>query len=400
MQISGYVFPLLTFPYITRVLGPDIYGIVIFSNAIIVYFQMFVDFGFILSATKDCAVFRESSDKLSEIISGVIQAKFILFFIGLIVLLFCCSFLDVFSEKRYYLMLSYVSVGLSIFLPDFFFRGIEKMSIITYRVIFSKLIYTICIFIFVRTKNDFLFVPLSLSISYFCAVLLTWYELRKMKIRIGFVSINMTFKFLRESSIFFLSRIATSIYSTANTLLLGFKFQSGELAQYGAANTLCSSIRSMFSPIADSIYPYMVIKKNYKLIKKLLFVLMPIIGVGCIILFIFSELLVVFICGKDYIDAVPVFRVMIPFIILTLPTYLFGYPVLASLGKIYIANTSVIIGAAFHVIGLATLYINNRINFTSVLLLTGLTEIIVLLIRIIVFVKADKSDKIPEVILS
>jgi PST family polysaccharide transporter len=392
MQISGYIFPLLTFPYITRILGPETYGVVIFSNAAIAYFQIFVDFGFILSATKDCAMARDSPDKLSEILGGVIQAKFILSLIGLVFLFFCCIFFDVFIEKKVYLLLSYASVCLSIFLPDFLFRGIEKMSIITYRVILSKLIYTICIFIFVRTKADFLFVPLSLSVSNMCAVFLTWYEIiTKMKIRINLVSIRVTFKFLQESSVFFLSRIAVSMYSTANTILLGFEFQNAELAQYGAANTLSSSVKSMFGPIADSIYPYMVIKKNYKLIKMLLLILMPLICIGCMILFIFSKPIIVFICGKDYADAASVFRTMIPFIILTLPSYLFGYPVLGSLDKIHSANVSVMIGAVFHVAGLVVLYLTRKINFVAVVLLTGLTEIIVLSIRFTVFARTNRK---------
>jgi PST family polysaccharide transporter len=391
MQISGHIFPLLTFPYITRVLGPDIYGMVIFSNAVIVYFQMFVDFGFILSATRECAVFRDSPDKLSEILSGVIQAKFVLFLMGFIILLCCCAFLDIFSGKKLYLILSYISVGLSILLPDFFFRGIEKMSIITYRVIFSKLIYTVCIFAFVRARKDFLFIPFSLLISNSCAVFLTWYELiRRIKIRIIFVPAKTVFNFLKDSSVFFLSRIAASAYSTANTILLGFKFQSYDLAQYGAANTLSSSIKSMFSPIADSIYPYMVAEKNYKLIKRILLILMPLICLGCVILFVFSKPIIGFICGKDYAGAVPVFRMMIPYIILTLPSYIFGYPVLGALGKIHIANTSVMAGAGFQLIGLLVLYLTKRIDFFSVIVLTGLTEVIVLSIRIFSCVKTGK----------
>jgi PST family polysaccharide transporter len=352
---------------------------------------MFIDFGFILSATKDCAIARNSPEKLSKILSGVIQAKFILLLVGFIVLFFCCSSFDIFIENKAYLLISYISICFSIFLPDFFFRGIEKMSIITYRVIISRLLYTICIFIFIRGKNDLLFIPISLSISNICAVFLTWYEIiKKMKMRIGLVSIKETLKFLQESSIFFLSRIATSVYSSANTILLGFEFQSTELAQYGAANTLSSSIKGMFSPIADSIYPYMITQKNYNLIKRILLTLMPLIGIGCIGLFIFSEPIVTFICGKDYIDASPIFRLMIPFIVTTLPSYIFGYPVLGSLGKIRSANTSVMIGAAFHIAGLTVLFLTKRISFAMVVLLTGLTEIIVFFIRFTVFIRTNR----------
>ena len=55
MQVSGYVFPLLTFPYLTRTLGAARYGTVVFANAVMQYFSMLIEFGFILSATKTCS---------------------------------------------------------------------------------------------------------------------------------------------------------------------------------------------------------------------------------------------------------------------------------------------------------------------------------------------------------
>lgn len=393
-QISGYFFPLVTFPYLTRVLGPDKYGVVVFANAIIIYFQMFLDFGFLLSATKTCAEYREDHDRLSHIISSVIQAKLILFGIGLTALTLCIFIVDVFADKKLYLMLSYISAGFSIFLPDFYFRGIEKMDIITYRIIFSKFLYTACIFLFVRSKEYLLFIPIALCISSAAAVVLTWYELiTKMKIRIRRSSLKETMNSLHASSAFFLSRAAVTAYTAMNTIILGVQYSNEILAQYGVANSLVSNIRSMISPISNSIYPYMVTNKNYRLVKKIVMILMPLLIIGCIGLFVFAKSFILLICGKEYEDAVPVFRAMLPLIIIALPSFLCGYPVMGALEKVHVANVSVIIAAAFHITGIIALFVAGKMTFISIAILTVFTELVVLSIRLWVIFDTAHREK-------
>ena len=154
LQISGYVFPLITFPYLTRVLGPDRYGILVFANATMTYFQLLVDFGFLLSATKECSINRGDKKKLGEIVSSVVQAKLLLVFVGFAITVILVSFVDVFAKKRLFMLFSYISVFLSIFIPDYLFRGLERMSIITYRTIIAKAIYTMLIFVIVKTPDE------------------------------------------------------------------------------------------------------------------------------------------------------------------------------------------------------------------------------------------------------
>jgi PST family polysaccharide transporter len=382
MQISGYVFPLLTFPYLTRVLGPDKYGVVVFSNAVMSYFQILIDFGFILSATNTCSIHRDDKNKLAHITFGVIKAKILLASFGAVVLFFCCFFVPNFHDKKLFFWISYIGILLSIFLPDYLFRGIERMSIITYRVLFSRLVYTGLIFLLVHNDNDYLNVPIAAIGGNLIAVLLTWHEIiRKQYISFIRVSLKETLKYLKDSSVFFISRVATSMYQSLNTVVLGFQFSSESLAQYGAANALISSGRSLLSPVSDSIYPYMIAQKNYKLVKKIILILEPLICAVCVILFIFAKQIIVLICGKGYTGSAPVFRAMLPLVVIALPIYLFGYPVLGALKKIHIANASVIIGSLFHLLGLLLLFCAGYLNFISVTLLTFCTDCIVLMIR-------------------
>ena len=391
MQISTYVFPLLSFPYLTRVLGADKYGIVVLANSVMAYFTLLIEFGFILSGTNSCSKADGDKSKLGNITFGIIEAKFFLLLLGAIILAFICIFVDKFKTQKLFFILSYIGVGLTIFIPDYLFRGIEQMSIITYRVVLSKAIYTVFIFACIRKDSDYLLIPVATIAANIIAVLLTWIEiLRKKIIEVKLVRLHESFEYLKDSSTFFLSRVASSFYTTLNTLLLGLKFPSIALAQYGVANTLTSTCRSMMNPIADSIYPYMVKQKNYRLVKKIVLILEPIICIGCFILWFIAGPVIRIVCGEGYDNAVPILRAMLPLIIITLPTYMFGFPVLGALGKIKWANISVVIGAIFHVVIILLLFFINKLNFISLSILSFFTEVVVCSIRVYITLKTIK----------
>ncbi len=396
MQISAYIFPLMTFPWLTRALGPEKYGVINVANAIIVYFQLFVDFGFLLSATRDCSIDRDNKGKLSSITSAVVQAKILISLVGFIALLVLAFSIEQFRDKAIYLILCYISVFLSVFVPDYLFRGLEKMSSLTYRSIISRALYTVLIISFVHSASDYLLIPLFNAASNLFIVMWSWYlVVKKFDIRFKFVSLNETLAALKGSAMFFASRIASTVYSASNVFILGLVMgtNSPAMGQFTAANNLITNGRSMFSPISDSLYPYMVTKKNYKLIKIILAITAPVIIGGTAVLYIYADWFIELFCGAGYQDAVPVFRAMLPMVLITLPIYILGFPTLGAMNMMKEANLTVIYAAVFHAIGLATLFITGHMNFIAVSYLTCCSEGVVLISRIVYVVKGNKRKK-------
>ena len=220
-------------------------------------------------------------------------------------------------------------------------------------------------------------------------VIWSWiYIVKKLNMTLGKINFKDVKAQIKHSSIFFASRIATTAYGASNVLVLGiYGFSNTALGIYGAADNLITYGKAVFSPIADSLYPYMIKNKKYRLVKYILLLMVPLISAACIVMYFMADFIIELMCGKEYMEAVPIFRLMIPLLIIALPTYLFGYPMLGAINQNNKANSTVIVGAIFHIIGLMILYVGQILTFNNVIYLTITTEVIILILRIYYFNK-------------
>ncbi|EUJ40097.1 polysaccharide biosynthesis protein [Listeria weihenstephanensis FSL R9-0317] len=124
LTFSGYFFSLVTVPYQTRILGPEFYGKVGFAVAMMTYFRLIIDFGFILSATADISKNREDKQEVARIYTAVMYAKGLLTAVSLVVLLGICYAVPMFRQDIFLYVLTFASVAVSAFLPDFFISRI------------------------------------------------------------------------------------------------------------------------------------------------------------------------------------------------------------------------------------------------------------------------------------
>lgn len=389
MQFSNYLFAFIVIPYQTRIMGPTFYGKIGFATAMMVYFQLLIDFGFILSATEDVSKNIHNRMKLRRIYTSIIVLKIILSVLALVILLMICLISNQIRENYDLYFLYLIGVIIFSFLPDYLYRGLEIMSEITYRTIFVKGFYTIMIFIFLKKPEQYLLVPIITIIGNLVAVI--WANIhvqRKLGIKLTKITINDLKINFKKSATFFLSRIATTIYTATNTIILGFIDQTGRIVgYYTASDKLIGAGKGALAPISDSIYPYMIKYKDFKLIKKILLMLMPIIVTTCIIIFIYAEKICVLLFGSEFVQASSILRAMLPSAIVTLPLYLFGFPTLSSMGLSKYANLSIYFGTAIHIFNLTILYFTGNLNMVSLALLTSVADIMILLYRIYIIYK-------------
>ena len=165
LQFSSYFFSFLTVPYLTRVLDVEIYGMLGVATALMVYFQLFLDFGFLLYATAAISLRREDKAYISRLFTAITVAKLLFTAVAFGVLYGMCSLVDNYKGdfELYAFYLLYTCINA--FIPDYIYRGLEQMKVITIRTVCIKFFFTVMIFVLVRSQSDYLLVPILTAIG-------------------------------------------------------------------------------------------------------------------------------------------------------------------------------------------------------------------------------------------
>jgi PST family polysaccharide transporter len=398
LTFSSQFFNLIIIPYETRILGPEIYGKIGFSLALMTYVQLILDFGFLLSATQEVSLHRDDCQYLSKIYSCVNYLKFILSILLFLIFVLFSSFIPLLKEDFFLFFLYYVAFVLNAFLPDFLYRGLENMKLITIRTVLIKFFSMLFIFLFLRSSSDYYVIPILNIIGNLIALItIIWYTKKHYSIRLMPVSISYFFKQIKLAFPFFVSRVVSTFYTAFNTFILGILYPTGTvLGCFTTADKLITTSKSFVSPVADSIYPYMVKNKDFKLIKKLLRLFMPMIIIVGILVMIFSEQICVLLFGEEYYSAGMMLRCLIPIAMVVFPSYLLAFPTMNPLGLSKYANFSNILGATCQILFLLLLWLFNSLNVISICIISSITEIIVFLYRLIIILR-HKNNTMAKV---
>lgn len=223
LQVAGYVFPLITMPYLARVIGVEGFGKIAFAGAIMVWIQTIADWGFNLTATRDVAQNRDNPQKVSEIFSNVLWARCLLMVVAFIVLLILIITIPQFRANCAVILVSFLMVPGHILFPDWFFQAIEKMRYITILNVLMKLVFTVAVFIFIKQPEDYILQPFFTSLGYVVSGLIAlYYILYKWGIKLHKPNWLGILQTIKNSTDVFINNLAPNLYNSFSTVLLGF----------------------------------------------------------------------------------------------------------------------------------------------------------------------------------
>ena len=381
MNIAKIVFPLLTLRYLARVLSTEAYADYGTIKSNMTYIQLIIDFGFMLSGTREIARFRDDKEKVGEITGHVMLGKGFLSLVALAVLAVMTIFVKRQQENLVYTLLSFVQAATTIFLLDFLFHGLEQMHIITVRYFITRAITVVLTFVLIHDDGDMVLIPALEIVGNLVAIAWVWWELRKMEIRVRVCSLKTTWAMIKDSFVYFLSDIASTAFGALNTLLVGNMMLDQDVAYWNLAMQFVSAVQMMYNPIINSIYPHMVREKNFKVIQKVLMVFIPVIILGCVVVLFGAEILVAILGGEKYVGAASLLRWFIPLLFISFPAMLFGWPVLGAIGKTRETTITTIVTAAVQVLGLAVLALTGRFTLFNLAMLRAGTDLLMFLLR-------------------
>jgi PST family polysaccharide transporter len=318
IQLVQYLLPLITFPYLTRVLGPSNFGKVAFAVAFIAYFQLLTDYGFNFSATREISIHRDDPERVSRIYSSVMATKTLLLTVTFTAMLTLILLIDRFRSDWLLYIFTYGLVVGNLLFPAWFFQGVERMRYISILRIVSSLIYTALIFIIVRGPGDYLYVPLINSAGFIVVGLYSQrIVLREFGVNFMVPSLADIREQLLEGWHLFISTLAISLYTTSNRFILGLLVSSATLGYYAVAEDITRALQGLVSPISQAIYPYFSRiqrddreRARYELRKMLVFMgaLTFILSVALALL---APVIVGILAGSSYSLSVPLMQILV-----------------------------------------------------------------------------------------
>ena len=380
-QVSKILFPLITLPYLTRVLSLSCYGVVSYTKSVMIYMQVWVDFGFTLSGTKAVVQNKDDKNRFNAIIGETQTARVMLGISGFIIIGVLCLALPILRGNRLFAVLSYVTVFLSIFLYDYLFRGLEKTHVIAIRFIIMKSISIALTFVFVKSDSDVLLIPLLDIISSIIAIVLVLLEVKKLDIQIKRPNIYNVWHSIQSSFVYFVSNAATSSFNALSTIVIGVLLKSEDVAYWSICMQIIGSITACYNPICDSIYPAMIETRDYSFVKRIKRVFVPVILIGCTCLFLLSEFVLRTVGGEKYVLAQLTFIALIPVCFFAFLSMLHGWPCLGAIEKNKEVTNTTIISASYNILTMIILAAVNRFTLQTLAIVRVSTEILMFITR-------------------
>ncbi len=351
LTMSGFIFPLISFPYVSRILLPEGTGKVQFAASVVSYFAMFAALGTSTYGVRACAKVRDDKEKLSKTAQEIFYLNLItgaIAYVLLIGAIFAVPKLR--NEKMLYfissLIIFFTAIGM-----EWLYKGLEKYKYITVRSVLFKLIALVAMFLFIHEKGDYkIYAALTIFASSASGVL-NFLNARK------YISLRRLPKYdfrphLKALIVFFAMSCATTIYLHLDTVMLGFMTSDTDVGYYNASVKIKTILVSVVTSLGAVLLPraaYYVehgLMDEFRRISAKALNFVWIFATPLMLYFmIFASEGIYFLSGKDYADAI------VPMIVIT-PTTLFigltnilGIEILVPTGREKIVLYSEIAGA-------------------------------------------------------
>lgn len=154
LSLASILFPIITFPYITRVLGVEVNGAISFAMSVTNYFSLFATLGLSTYGVKACARVKDNRQELSKVTHELLIISMISAFLTLSVFYLSIVFIPQFRQYRFLMLIYSINIILNVLGMNWMYQGIEKFKYITTRSLIFKVISIILMFLFVKNSED------------------------------------------------------------------------------------------------------------------------------------------------------------------------------------------------------------------------------------------------------
>ncbi|TWT14433.1 oligosaccharide flippase family protein [Streptococcus sp. sy010] len=356
LTISNFIFPLITFPYASRVLGASGVGTVTFASSIISYFSMVGMLGIPTYAIRACAKVRDDQKKLEKTVQEVMLLNFLVMLVAIFFLLISIFSIDRFAqEKTLYLILSSTLI-FNVLGVDWLYRALERYTYITIRSIIFKFLALILLLLLVKTTDDYVLYGAISVLASVGSNLLNFLNLRRIINLKPSEKLNLR-PHIRPSLTFFLLSVSAIIYQSVDTTLLGFMAGNEAVGYYSAAVRLKQILVGVVTSLGAVLMPRLsnyIENGRHEEFQRLLQKAINFVFVASLPLAVYFILLakesILFLSGDGFLPSVLPLQLIIPSIVFIGFSNVMGFQVLVPTNREILVVYSTIAGAVVDLI--------------------------------------------------
>lgn len=351
LTASSILFPLITFPYVSRVLGPTGTGNVTMGTSVVSYFTMVAMLGVPTYGVRACASVRDNKVELSKIVQELLIINIIMMLIAYIAFFITIFCVPSFRIMKTLYLVSSIAIVMNVIGVNWLYQGLEQYSYITFISLVFKVVALVLMFALVHKADDYIWYALITVIGGFGSSIFNFIRLRKLILLKPFQHYDFK-RHIRPMFTFFAMTVATTVYTNLDVVMLGLMKSNYDVGLYNAAVkiklimvSLVTSLGTVLLPRISYYYEQNQVKEFHNLISKVFsFVLLFAIPC-CLYLMVFAKDTILFLSGKEFLEAVPAVIIITPTILLIGLSNITGIQVLVPTGKESLVLRSVVCGA-------------------------------------------------------
>lgn len=351
LTMSSFIFPLITFPYISRILLAEGYGKIQLATSVVSYFLLFSQLGLPTYGVRACATVRDDRQALTRTVHELLAINFVMTVVSYAVFFAMVLAVPKFSQERTLYLITSGTVFLNMIGMEWLFKALEQYRYITLRSIFFKFLSVVAMFLLVHKQKDYVVYAAISVLASAGSNFLNLTQIRKYISLRPVGSYNVK-KHIKPVLVFFTMTCAATVYTNLDSVMLGFMATDADVGYYGAAikikNILVSVITALGTVILPRVSYYFerkMINEFWEVIAKV-FRFVVIIATPLTLYFIFfARNGIYFLSGASYEPAVAPMVAIMPTLIFIGLTSVMGLQILVPMGRENVVLRSYIVGA-------------------------------------------------------
>jgi O-antigen/teichoic acid export membrane protein len=318
IQAVNYIFPLITVPIVSRIIGPEKFGVINFASSFIAYFILFIGYGFDLTATRKIAQDPQNAENRNKVFNETLFSQFLLLLVSSILFILFLNLIPQLKEEKLVAIFTFsVCVG-TVITQNWLFQAMQDLSKIAILNLVSKVIFTIIILSTIHQRKDYVWQPLAVSsATIFVGLISFTWSVKRYHLKLQRVSLASCLRTLREEMPYFLSMVVITLYTTTNTVILGLFRSAAEVGYYSAGQKLVAIFQSIISlTLVQSLFPYVgkafgeSHQKGLDLAQRMLPIVILITFVAGVVLFIAGPYILILFYGDSFRPSISVFKIL------------------------------------------------------------------------------------------